>query len=134
MASPLPSAYFSLSDGIQTIRLWELSGGECLEVLKGHGDSVRSLDVPRGPDGSFADLNPMTGEADSASALNGLAFSNACLTGSYDCTAKLWDLRSPQVFLLRTCSFTPSWCFASGSVALPRREVPCLECQGMCSV
>ncbi|PFH33043.1 WD domain, G-beta repeat-containing protein [Besnoitia besnoiti] len=77
-----------------TIRRWDLSVGECTDTLRGHSDSVRSVDVPRFSAPSSSDENSDASAA-FASPSN-LWAPHACLTGSYDCTARLWDLRAPD--------------------------------------
>lgn len=54
-----PIAVSASRDGL--IRVWDIQKGICLRVLEGHTSSVRSLDVA----------------------------GNVCVTGSYDCTARV---------------------------------------------
>ncbi|KEP61606.1 UNVERIFIED_CONTAM: WD domain, G-beta repeat-containing protein [Hammondia hammondi] len=71
-----------------TIRRWDLSVGECVDTLRGHTDSVRSVDVPRLC--SFS-----SDENSSFASPSHLWSANLCLTGSYDGSTRLWDMRAP---------------------------------------
>ena len=54
----------------KTVKLWDVTSGECLQTLEGHSDSVRSVSFS--PDGTKV------------------------ASGSFDDTVKLWDVTSGE--------------------------------------
>lgn len=62
--------YYEISDGVETIKLWDIPGARYTKVLKGHTDSVDSLVVT--PDGKNI------------------------VSGSRDNTIKIWNIQSGE--------------------------------------
>ncbi|OXB54536.1 hypothetical protein ASZ78_012541 [Callipepla squamata] len=103
------------SSGDATVRIWDLSKGECVLTFKGHtqavwdcswhscGDFVAS--ASKDSTSKIWDVNSercrytMRGHKDSVSSIEFLPFSNTVLTSSADKTLSLWDARTRNDFV-----------------------------------